>query len=183
MKMAEKTTTSRIFEYIGIASTVVGIIAGIIVIVDYFDEPNSYKGEIGLTYPSNGKFVDFLSNNVGKPVLIDTVIDADQVTPHNYFILENCIDNLVVEDDSAPLIGRTLPLVTSSDMNDGLSKDAYSCGMHVWEIRSRFRTDLDESNGGTGSAQHPLRGKFMVEELSLSGPRIKYILTELSPDS
>ncbi|CAM2069136.1 Caspase family protein [Sulfidibacter corallicola] len=125
-----------------------------------------YKEGIGITYPDDGKFINFLDENLGSVIRILSVLDMSLSSEESFKVAESFgIDNF--RDNP----GIQIPIDTYID--DGVEK----------YLKFNFLNGrkLPLSGGGTGVVQFPIVGYFMATKTHHGGPGIVYHINEINP--
>ncbi len=135
-----------------------------------------WETTIGVTYPDDGEFSEFLLKNSGKTVYLSSRIGMSLSSEESYQIADliGYMEGVDLEENGAESgidlfredSSLTIPL-------DGLVTGEF--------LKFKLLNDrlLPVSYGGTGVVQFPINGYFKVAVLAYSGPRVIYELTEI----
>ncbi|ADH86854.1 hypothetical protein [Desulfurivibrio alkaliphilus] len=139
-----------------------GILA--FVVGHYLQDPDTpdipeYRNNISITYPDDGKFVEFLESNLGRTVKIASYIEMSLSNELSYEI-ENSFGIESFREDPSIVI----PI-------DGLDSGFY--------LQFDFIRPPHASYGGTGIVQFSIDGYFSITRTYHSGPSMIYHLTQV----
>lgn len=164
-------------------------------------EPDEYNEDwIPLVYEEADEFREFLENNVGKKVKIDSAIALDDAIPINHLLHQICEFNGPDEADSGNAatprsFAFGLPEFEAEFDESDLDAIAYNEEEGDYDIPRQVLSKvkcidtirivpIEPANfrwsyGGTGTRSLPLLGTFRVTRRLYSGPSIEYTLRQL----
>jgi len=161
--------------------------------------PEYSETNIPLVYSDISKFKNFLKDNIGNVVKINSQISFDTVLPESILAYQACdFDDFIrtVEQNPSDVGNITLGLPEfSTQIKDAnldyvydnklkkevFVEDTYGLVKCLDQIRIVVKDprSLRFSYGGTGTMSLPLWGKFLVERRAYSGPSTEYTIREL----
>lgn len=187
IKIYSKKTKSRttvLFTYIGAISALVAIVIGANQLFQsLFGGIDSFREEIALNGLRNEHFLDFLYENEGKVIHINSLIDLSPATQKQVEILDLCNSAYSGEaENHAFLDGYILNVPLVLPVADNFNSDG-TCWGRITLLIESDKQALAMSYGGTGIVTTRLNGFFRIESRFYSSPEMRFVLVPYEADA
>ena len=172
----EKRSAPKFTTILAVVASLLGVFLGAREIYNIFvDNRPIFNDDIALVHLDNEAFADFLFENAGNVVEIDSQVDLSPALSSFVEVLDKCNDAYTNYDgDNALLDGYFYNREITLPINAAWQDDI--CYPLVTFKIDHPRDAVPTSHGGTGIVTLQLKGVFLVRQSFLSGGQLRYTL-------